>query len=85
MCGLARENAVEHLRRILGPFIQSKAKSEQPDSLRSRFAVDHNTGNSLHAPLDAKRAQWELNHFFPVEHTMVIIKPNRTARAQKST
>ena len=84
LLGLARENAVAHMQSILGVFGQSQAMKQQPDSLRARFAIEKNSVNSLHASANQESAERELQMFFPVEATMIAIKPNRTARAQKS-
>merc|ERR550532_3851896 len=71
------------MQSILGVFGQSQAMKQQPDSLRARFAIEKNSVNSLHASANQESAERELQMFFPVEATMIAIKPNRTARAQK--
>ncbi|XP_078620158.1 uncharacterized protein LOC144887083 [Branchiostoma floridae x Branchiostoma japonicum] len=46
--GLAREDAVERWRDLLGPKEVPVAKEEAPDSLRAQFAVEDVPINQLH-------------------------------------
>ncbi|XP_077159156.1 thioredoxin domain-containing protein 3 [Paroedura picta] len=73
--GLVRENAVESWRNLLGPKIVEEAKEQCPNSLRAEFAIDSAPINQLHGSDSASQAAKELEFFFPVEHTLAVIKP----------
>ncbi|XP_041923870.1 thioredoxin domain-containing protein 6-like [Alosa sapidissima] len=73
---LTREDAVQHWRNLLGPKILEEAKEKCPDSLRAQFAIDDVPVNQLHGSSTMEEAQKELQHFFPVEHTLAVIKPD---------
>ncbi|XP_060065627.1 thioredoxin domain-containing protein 3 homolog [Ylistrum balloti] len=74
--GLAREDAVEGWRSMLGPKELEKAKEEAPDSLRAKFAVEDVMVNQFHGSDSESSAQKELEYFFPVQQTMAVIKPD---------
>lgn len=46
------------------------------DSLRAQFAVEGNEVNPLHGSDNSETAAREIQYFFPVEHTVGIIKPS---------
>ncbi|XP_042566146.1 thioredoxin domain-containing protein 6 [Clupea harengus] len=73
---LTREGAVQHWRNLLGPKILEEAKETCPESLRAQFAIDDVAINQLHGSSTMEEAQRDLERFFPVEHTLAIIKPN---------
>ncbi|XP_063412015.1 thioredoxin domain-containing protein 6-like isoform X5 [Mytilus trossulus] len=73
--GLAREDAIEGWRSMLGPKEVDKAKEEAPESLRAKFAVD-DAINSLHGSDSEDTAKKELEFFFPMEQTVAVIKPD---------
>ncbi|XP_069047149.1 thioredoxin domain-containing protein 6 isoform X4 [Lepisosteus oculatus] len=73
---LTREDAVQHWRKLLGPKTINEAKGKAPDSLRAQFAVDNVPINQLHGSSSPEEAQKNLNFFFPVEHTLAVIKPD---------
>ncbi|XP_062377208.1 thioredoxin domain-containing protein 6-like [Sardina pilchardus] len=75
---LTREDAVQHWRNLLGPKILEEAKEKCPDSLRARFAIDDVAVNQLHGSTTMEEAQKDLQRFFPVEHTLAVIKPDAT-------
>ncbi|XP_071150632.1 uncharacterized protein [Mytilus edulis] len=72
---LAREDAIEGWRSMLGPKEVDKAKEEAPESLRAKFAVD-DAINSLHGSDSEDTAKKELDFFFPMEQTVAVIKPD---------
>ncbi|XP_069108081.1 thioredoxin domain-containing protein 3 homolog isoform X22 [Argopecten irradians] len=74
--GLAREDAVEGWRSMLGPKELDKAKEEAPDSLRAKFAVEDVVINQFHGSDSEAAAQKELDFFFPMQQTMAVIKPD---------
>ncbi|XP_063063100.1 thioredoxin domain-containing protein 6-like [Engraulis encrasicolus] len=71
---LTREDAVQHWRNLLGPKILAEAKETCPESLRAQFAVDDVPINQLHGSSTVEEAESELRQFFPVEHTLAVIK-----------
>ncbi|KAH1178668.1 hypothetical protein KIL84_012370 [Mauremys mutica] len=72
---LIRENAVQHWRDLLGPKTLEEAKEKSPASLRSEYAVDSVPLNQLHGSASPGEAEKELEFFFPMEHTLAVIKP----------
>ncbi|XP_067418552.1 thioredoxin domain-containing protein 3 [Emydura macquarii macquarii] len=72
---LIRENAVQHWRDLLGPKTLEEAKEKSPTSLRSEYAVDSVPLNQLHGSASPGEAEKELKFFFPMEHTLAVIKP----------
>jgi nucleoside-diphosphate kinase len=61
---LARPDAIQEWRKMMGPTQVYRAKVEKPDSLRSRFGLT-DTRNAFHgsdSPVSAKR---EISFFFP--------------------
>nr|WAW84848.1 thioredoxin domain-containing protein 3 [Halisarca dujardinii] len=73
---LAREDAVEGWRDLLGPKVIEEAKEKAPDSLRSQFSEEGLEINPLHGSSDLEAASNELEFFFPTEQTVAVIKPN---------
>uniref|UniRef100_UPI00398F63F6 thioredoxin domain-containing protein 3 homolog isoform X1 n=3 Tax=Pristiophorus japonicus TaxID=55135 RepID=UPI00398F63F6 len=73
---LSRDNAIKHWRNLLGPHDIEQAKQDYPLSLRARFAVEDVPFNQLHGSRNIEIAMKELRYFFPLEHTLVAIKPD---------
>ncbi|KAM6985108.1 thioredoxin domain-containing protein 6 [Aplochiton taeniatus] len=73
---LARTGAVRQWRTMLGPADVSRAKEENPDSLRAQFAVESESLNQLHGSATREEAQQEINFFFPKQQTLALIKPD---------
>ncbi|XP_019364609.1 PREDICTED: thioredoxin domain-containing protein 3 isoform X2 [Gavialis gangeticus] len=73
---LVRENAVQHWRDLLGPKTLEEAKEKCPTSLRAEYAIDNVPFNLLHGSSSPDQAQKELEFFFPMEHTLAVIKPS---------
>ncbi|XP_050407602.1 thioredoxin domain-containing protein 6 isoform X3 [Patella vulgata] len=74
--GLARDDAVQGWREMLGPKEVEKAKTEAPESLRAQFSVEDVEINQLHGSDSPETAQKELEYFFPMEQTVACIKPD---------
>ncbi|XP_028393484.1 thioredoxin domain-containing protein 3 homolog isoform X2 [Dendronephthya gigantea] len=72
---LAREDAVEGWRNLLGPKEVDVAKSEAPESFRAQFHVDESDMNPLHGSESHSAARREIEKIFPVETTVAVIKP----------
>ena len=73
---LAREDAIEGWRQLLGPKKVEEAKEEAPESLRSQYSVEDVEINPLHGSSDPEEACKEVEYFFPTEQTVAVIKPN---------
>lgn len=74
--GLAKEEAVQGWRDLLGPKEVHQAKEEQPESLRAQFSMTDTTINAIHGSDSTESAHKELEFFFPREHTVAVIKPD---------
>ncbi|XP_064409232.1 thioredoxin domain-containing protein 6 isoform X2 [Latimeria chalumnae] len=72
---LSREDAIQHWRKLLGPENIEKAKEEAPYSLRAEFAIHNIPINQLHGS-SPETAQKEIEFFFPIQHTLAVIKPD---------
>ncbi|XP_032239507.2 thioredoxin domain-containing protein 3 homolog isoform X3 [Nematostella vectensis] len=84
---LAREDAIEGWRGMLGPKEVEKAKDEAPESLsgedggqgitslRAQFQVEDSPINPLHGSDTAENAEKEIQKFFPMQSTVAVIKP----------
>ncbi|KAI1899249.1 hypothetical protein AGOR_G00059860 [Albula goreensis] len=73
---LVRTGAVQHWRDILGPKDVTKAREEEPESLRARFSVENDPINQLHGSRSPEEAEREIEFFFPQEQTLAVIKPD---------
>ncbi|KAM4608249.1 thioredoxin domain-containing protein 6 [Polymixia lowei] len=73
---LARTGAVHRWRNILGPPDVNKAKEEDPDCLRARFAAENEPINQLHGSASSEEAEREIGFFFPKQQTLAVIKPD---------
>ena len=83
---LAREDAVEGWRQLLGPPSLEEAKETDPNSFRAQYSVDNSELNQLHCSDSAESAAREINYFFPPEQTVAVIKPNAfTERGELAT
>ncbi|PFX23757.1 Thioredoxin domain-containing protein 3-like [Stylophora pistillata] len=72
---LAREDAVEGWREMLGPKEISVAAENAPDSLRHQFHVEDSPINPLHGSDSLEAAEKEIQQLFPVQSTVAVIKP----------
>ncbi|XP_030635013.1 thioredoxin domain-containing protein 3 homolog [Chanos chanos] len=81
---LTREDAIQHWRGLLGPKILEEAKQKSPESLRSQFAMDDVPINQLHGSSTPEEAERDLSCFFPVEHTLAVIKPGVSQEQQNN-
>ena len=73
---LAREDAIEGWRQVLGPPSLEEAKEEAPSSLRAQYSVEDVGINQLHGSDGVESAAKEINYFFPPEQTVAVIKPS---------
>ncbi|XP_068752060.1 thioredoxin domain-containing protein 3 homolog isoform X3 [Montipora capricornis] len=72
---LAREDAVEGWRELLGPKDVSEAAEKAPDSFRHQFHVEDSPINPLHGSDSTVAAEKEIQQFFPMQSTVAVIKP----------
>ncbi|XP_065670458.1 nucleoside diphosphate kinase homolog 5 isoform X2 [Hydra vulgaris] len=61
---LARNKAIEHWRKIIGPTNSAKARDEVPTSIRALYGTD-NYKNAVHGSDSLKSAFREIQFFFP--------------------
>uniref|UniRef100_A0A1W7RA72 Nucleoside diphosphate kinase 6 n=1 Tax=Hadrurus spadix TaxID=141984 RepID=A0A1W7RA72_9SCOR len=61
---LARENAIQHWRKLMGPTKVFKAQYEAPESIRARFGLT-DTRNATHGADSPDSARREIGFFFP--------------------
>ena len=54
----------------------ARARLCPPHSFRKQFSVEGDEVNPLHGSDSIKTAEEELSYFFPMEHTVGIIKPS---------
>ncbi|KAJ0005688.1 hypothetical protein NQD34_015582, partial [Periophthalmus magnuspinnatus] len=73
---LAKVEAVQHWKNMLGPSDVTEAKDENPECLRARFCAEGDPINQLHGSASTDEAQHEINFFFPRQHTLAVVKPD---------
>ena len=78
---LAREDAVEKWRDMLGPKELEVAKQQAPASWRATFSTEGAQINPLHGSSSNEEVEKDMKFFFPVQHTLAVIKP--TAMSEK--
>mmetsp|Transcript_25647 Transcript_25647/g.87840 ORF Transcript_25647/g.87840 Transcript_25647/m.87840 type:complete len:358 (-) Transcript_25647:91-1164(-) len=61
---LAKDNAIEDWRALMGPTNSDKAREEKPGSIRAIYGTD-NTMNATHGSDSPESAARELKFFFP--------------------
>lgn len=61
---LAKTNAIQEWRDLMGPTNSEKAREEAPNSIRAKFGTD-NTQNATHGSDSPTSATRELKFFFP--------------------
>uniref|UniRef100_A0A4W3GQ02 Nucleoside diphosphate kinase-like domain-containing protein n=1 Tax=Callorhinchus milii TaxID=7868 RepID=A0A4W3GQ02_CALMI len=73
---LVRENAIQHWRNLMGNYDIEIAQEHNPTSLRARYVCPDIPFNQIHGSESSEIAMKELRYFFPVEHTLIAIKPD---------
>ncbi|XP_069117813.1 nucleoside diphosphate kinase 6-like [Argopecten irradians] len=61
---LARDNAIQEWRKLMGPTKVFQTVHSQPDSIRGQFGLT-DTRNSTHGSDSVESAQKEMHFFFP--------------------
>lgn len=62
---LAREEAVSHWLKVIGPENVAEAELFWPSSLRGVFGKCDNVDNAVHGSADHVASKWEIRFFFP--------------------
>uniref|UniRef100_A0A8C5JVF7 Thioredoxin domain-containing protein 3 n=1 Tax=Jaculus jaculus TaxID=51337 RepID=A0A8C5JVF7_JACJA len=75
---LLREDGLEHWKELLGPRTVEEASNYDPKSLCAQFAMGSLPINQLYGSSSTKIAEKEIEHFFPPESTLALIKPHVT-------
>ncbi|GAA52851.1 thioredoxin domain-containing protein 3 homolog, partial [Clonorchis sinensis] len=83
---LARQDAVDTWRKLLGPKDVAEAKATAPESLRAQYVsedkedmADGKSINLIHGSASVEEAQHDIERFFPVERTLAAVKPDAYA------
>ncbi|XP_059096025.1 nucleoside diphosphate kinase 6-like [Tigriopus californicus] len=74
---LAKENAIQDWRALMGPTKVFKTRFEQPDTIRGRFGLT-DTRNCSHGSDSDETAKREIGFFFPqfdVDYFMAMDEP----------
>ncbi|XP_005109042.2 thioredoxin domain-containing protein 3 homolog [Aplysia californica] len=73
--GLARDEAIDAWREMLGPPDIDEAQEQAPESLRAKF-IGQSGVNQFHGSDSETQAKKELDFFFPMQETVAVIKPS---------
>ncbi|XP_061269999.1 thioredoxin domain-containing protein 3 isoform X2 [Bos javanicus] len=75
---LVRENGLGHWKQLIGPSNVEEAKEYFPECLCAQFAIEGLPINQLYGSDSLEAAEREIQHFFPPQHTVALIKPHVT-------
>ncbi|XP_054420171.1 thioredoxin domain-containing protein 3 [Pteronotus mesoamericanus] len=75
---LLRDNGLQHWKKLIGPSTVEEAKEYLPESLCIRFATGSLPINQLYGSDSLEAAKKEVQHFFPPQSTLALIKPHVT-------
>ncbi|XP_045683218.1 thioredoxin domain-containing protein 3 [Phyllostomus hastatus] len=75
---LLRENGLQHWKKLIGPSTVEEAKDYLPESLCIQFATESLPINQLYGSDSLEAAEREIQHFFPLQSTLALIKPHVT-------
>ncbi|XP_059741553.1 thioredoxin domain-containing protein 3 isoform X2 [Bos taurus] len=75
---LVRENGLGHWKQLIGPSNVEEAKEYLPECLCAQFAIEGLPINQLYGSDSLEAAEREIQHFFPPQHTVALIKPHVT-------
>uniref|UniRef100_A0A4X1URH2 Thioredoxin domain-containing protein 3 n=1 Tax=Sus scrofa TaxID=9823 RepID=A0A4X1URH2_PIG len=73
---LLRDNCLMHWKQLIGPSTVEEAREHLPESLCIRFAMESSPINQLYGSDSLEAAEREIQHFFPPQHTVALIKPH---------
>ncbi|XP_055149362.1 thioredoxin domain-containing protein 3 isoform X2 [Symphalangus syndactylus] len=80
---LLRDNGLQHWKQLLGPRTAEEAIEYFPESLCAKFAVDSLPVNQLYGSDSLETAEREIQHFFPLQSTLGLIKPHATSEQRE--
>ncbi|XP_028645110.1 thioredoxin domain-containing protein 3 [Grammomys surdaster] len=75
---LLRENGVEYWKELIGPKTIEEAYASHPQSLCVQFASGNFPINQFYGSSSKAAAEKEIEHFFPPQRTLALIKPHVT-------
>ncbi|XP_062970772.1 thioredoxin domain-containing protein 3 [Cynocephalus volans] len=75
---LLRGNGLQHWKQLLGPRTVAEANEHFPQSLCAQFAMESLPVNQLYGSDSSETAEREIQHFFPPQNTLAVIKPHVT-------
>ncbi|XP_045420277.1 thioredoxin domain-containing protein 3 [Lemur catta] len=75
---LLRSNGLQHWKELLGPITVEEANKNHPQSLCAQFAMGSLPVNQLYGSDSLETAEREIEHFFPLQSTLALIKPHAT-------
>ncbi|XP_070951156.1 thioredoxin domain-containing protein 3 isoform X4 [Macaca nemestrina] len=76
---LLRDNGLQYWKQLLGPKTVEEAIEYFPESLCAQFAMDSLPVNQLYGSDSLETAEREIQHFFPLQSTLGLIKPHATS------
>ncbi|XP_031214896.1 thioredoxin domain-containing protein 3 isoform X2 [Mastomys coucha] len=75
---LRRENGVEYWKALIGPKTIEEAFASHPESLCVQFSSGNFPINQFYGSSSKEAAEKEIEHFFPPQRTLALIKPHVT-------
>ncbi|XP_050999145.1 thioredoxin domain-containing protein 3 [Acomys russatus] len=80
---LLRENGLQHWQELMGPKTLEEAFTYYPESLCARFATESFPINLFYGSPSKEEAEKEIEHFFPPQSTLALIKPHVSPEQRK--
>ncbi|XP_058288695.1 thioredoxin domain-containing protein 3 isoform X3 [Hylobates moloch] len=80
---LLRDNGLQYWKQLLGPRTAEEAIEYFPESLCAKFAMDSLPVNQLYGSDSLETAEREIQHFFPLQSTLGLIKPHATSEQRE--
>nr|XP_054543447.1 thioredoxin domain-containing protein 3 isoform X5 [Pan troglodytes]XP_054543448.1 thioredoxin domain-containing protein 3 isoform X5 [Pan troglodytes]XP_054543449.1 thioredoxin domain-containing protein 3 isoform X5 [Pan troglodytes] len=80
---LLRDNGLQYWKQLLGPRTVEEAIEYFPESLCAQFAMDSLPVNQLYGSDSLETAEREIQHFFPLQSTLGLIKPHATSEQRE--
>uniref|UniRef100_A0A8I5T9R7 Thioredoxin domain-containing protein 3 n=1 Tax=Pongo abelii TaxID=9601 RepID=A0A8I5T9R7_PONAB len=80
---LLRDNGLQYWKQLLGPRTVEEAIEYFPESLCAQFAMDGLPVNQLYGSDSLETAEREIQHFFPLQSTLGLIKPHATSEQRE--
>ncbi|KAL4827362.1 hypothetical protein H8958_021764 [Nasalis larvatus] len=80
---LLRDNGLQYWKQLLGPRTVEEAVEYFPESLCAQFAMDSLPVNQLYGSDSLETAEREIQHFFPLQSTLGLIKPHATSEQRE--